>query len=88
MKSRRRCGRALISAQFWIVAPRRRVRHSGSCEQDLRQVDGIGLAALDLGLRGAAAGLFLMMVAVLLRPRPLTTIGWLGAAMSAGGRPI
>ena len=48
-------------------------------------MDGIGLAALDLGLRGAAAGLFLMMVAVLLRPRPLTTIGWLGAAMSAGG---
>jgi len=48
-------------------------------------VNGIGLAALDLGLRGAAAGLFLMMVAVLLRTNPLSTITWLGAAMSAGG---
>jgi AraC-like DNA-binding protein len=48
-------------------------------------VDGIGQTALDLGLRGAAAGLFLMIVAVLLRSRPLTSIKWLSAAMSAGG---
>ena len=48
-------------------------------------MDGIGQTALDLGLRGAAAGLFLMIVAVLLRSRPLITMGWLGAAMSAAG---
>jgi AraC-like DNA-binding protein len=42
--------------------------------------------ALDLGLRGAAAGLFLMlMVVVLVRGRPLQTIRWLGAAMAAAG---
>jgi AraC-like DNA-binding protein len=44
------------------------------------------VAALDLGLRGAAAGLFLMlMVVVLVRRRPLQTIGLLGAAMAASG---
>ena len=43
------------------------------------------ITALDLGLRGATAGIFLMILAVLLRTRPLTTIKWLGAAMSAGG---
>lgn len=43
------------------------------------------ITALDLGLRGATAGIFLMMLAVLLRARPLATIKWLGAAMSAGG---
>jgi len=43
------------------------------------------ITALDLGLRGATAGIFLMMLAVLLRTRPLTTIKWLGAVMSAGG---
>jgi AraC-like DNA-binding protein len=43
------------------------------------------ITALDLGLRGAAAGLFLMIVAVAVRTRPLATLKWLGAAMSAGG---
>jgi AraC-like DNA-binding protein len=43
------------------------------------------ITALDLGLRGATAGIFLMMVAVLLRTRPLVTIKCLGAAMSAAG---
>jgi hypothetical protein len=31
----------------------------------------MGLTALDLGLRGAASGVFLMMVLVLLRLRPI-----------------
>lgn len=43
------------------------------------------IMALDLGLRGAAAGIFLMILAVLLRTRPLTPHKWLGAAMSIGG---
>ena len=42
------------------------------------------IIALDLGLRGAAAGLFLMiMFVILIRTRPLTTIKLLGAAMAA-----
>ena len=42
--------------------------------------------ALDLGLRGAVAGLFLMMTVVTLgRVRPLDTIKWLGVAMAASG---
>jgi hypothetical protein len=49
-------------------------------------VDGMGVTALDLGLRGAAAGLFLMMLVVMaVRARPLDTLKWLGAAMSAAG---
>ena len=44
------------------------------------------VTALDLGLRGAAAGLFLMMLAVvLLRVRPIDTVKLLGAAMAASG---
>jgi AraC-like DNA-binding protein len=42
--------------------------------------------ALDLGLRGAVAGLFLMMmVVIVVRVRPLDTIKWLGTAMAASG---
>ncbi|RXT49105.1 helix-turn-helix domain-containing protein [Bradyrhizobium betae] len=42
--------------------------------------------ALDLGLRGAVAGLFLMIMVVTLgRVRPLDTIKWLGVAMAASG---
>jgi len=42
--------------------------------------------ALDLGLRGAVAGLFLMMVVVTLgRVRPLDTMKWLSVAMAATG---
>jgi AraC-like DNA-binding protein len=49
-------------------------------------VNGIGVTALDLGLRGAAAGLFLMMVMVMaVRVRPLDTMKRLGAAMSITG---
>jgi AraC-like DNA-binding protein len=44
------------------------------------------VTAIDLGLRGAAAGLFLMMVAVaLLRGRPWDREKLLGAAMAASG---
>ncbi|NPU68191.1 AraC family transcriptional regulator [Bradyrhizobium sp. 83012] len=45
----------------------------------------IGLTALDLGLRGAASGLFTMMVLVLIRLRPGNCQAVLGLAMSAGG---
>src|SRR6478735_6177637 len=45
----------------------------------------MGLTALDLGLRGAASGVFLMMVLVLLRLRPVNRHVILGIAMSAGG---
>jgi AraC-like DNA-binding protein len=42
--------------------------------------------ALDLGLRGATAGLFLMMALVIVvRARPLDTIRWLSTAMAASG---
>src|SRR6266702_797279 len=45
----------------------------------------MGIIALDLGIRGAASGLFLMiMTVILIRARPLTTIKLLGSAMSAG----
>ena len=45
----------------------------------------MGIIALDLGIRGAASGLFLMILAVILiRARPLTTIKLLGCAMAAG----
>jgi AraC-like DNA-binding protein len=45
----------------------------------------MGLTAIDLGLRGAASGVFLMMVLVLLRLRPVNRHVILGIAMSAGG---
>ncbi|MGY8665284.1 helix-turn-helix domain-containing protein [Bradyrhizobium sp. UFLA05-109] len=45
----------------------------------------MGLTALDLGLRGAASGVFLLMVLVLLRLRPFNKHVLLGIAMSAGG---
>lgn len=49
-------------------------------------MDSAGATALDLGLRGAVAGLFLMiMVVTLVRVRPLDTIKWLGVAMAASG---
>jgi AraC-like DNA-binding protein len=42
--------------------------------------------ALDLGLRGATAGLFLMMmVVIVVRVRPLDTVRWLGTAMAGSG---
>ncbi|MGV7218200.1 helix-turn-helix domain-containing protein [Bradyrhizobium sp. UFLA05-112] len=45
----------------------------------------MGFTALDLGLRGAASGVFLLMVLVLLRLRPVNKHIVLGIAMSAGG---
>jgi AraC-like DNA-binding protein len=46
----------------------------------------MGIIALDLGLRGATAALFLMaMVVILVRARPLDAIKLLGAAMAAVG---
>jgi AraC-like DNA-binding protein len=45
----------------------------------------MGLTALDLGLRGAASGVFLLLVLVLLRLRPFNKHILLGIAMSAGG---
>jgi AraC-like DNA-binding protein len=52
----------------------------------VRNVDSMVATALDLGLRGAVAGLFLMiMVVTLVRVRPLDTIKWLGIAMAASG---
>jgi AraC-like DNA-binding protein len=45
----------------------------------------MGLTALDLGLRGAASGLFLMMVLVLLQLRPTNRHIILGMALAAGG---
>ncbi len=49
-------------------------------------MNSIGITALDLGLRGAAAGLFLMvMVVILAKARPLDAIKWLAVAMSATG---
>jgi AraC-like DNA-binding protein len=44
----------------------------------------MGLTALDLGLRGAASGLFLMMVLVLLQLRPTNRHIILGTALAAG----
>ena len=46
----------------------------------------MGITALDLGLRGAAAGLFLMMMVVILaRARPLNAIKCSASAMAAAG---
>jgi AraC-like DNA-binding protein len=45
----------------------------------------MGLIALDLGVRGATSGLFLMMLLVLLNLRPSNAKIKLGAAMAAGG---
>ena len=45
----------------------------------------MSLTALDLGLRGAASGLFLMMVLVLVQLRPTNRTILLGIAMAAGG---
>jgi hypothetical protein len=42
------------------------------------------IMALDLGLRGATAGIFLMIVVVLLRIRPLNTAIRFAVALAAG----
>ena len=49
-------------------------------------MNSMGIAALDLGLRGATAALFLMAAAVVLaRARPLDAVRLLAAAMAASG---
>jgi AraC-like DNA-binding protein len=49
-------------------------------------VNSMGVTALDLGLRGAAAGLFLFAVLVIaVKARPLDSIKLLGAGMAATG---
>ncbi|MET0221648.1 MAG: AraC family transcriptional regulator, partial [Tardiphaga sp.] len=45
----------------------------------------MGLTALDLGVRGATSGLFLMILLVLLNLRPSNAKIRLGAAMAGGG---
>lgn len=45
----------------------------------------MGLIALDLGVRGATSGLFLMILLVLLKLRPFNAKIMLGAAMAAAG---
>jgi AraC-like DNA-binding protein len=54
--------------------------------RDHSTVNSMQVTALDLGLRGAAAGLFLLMaVVVLLRARPFDKVKLLGAAMATAG---
>jgi len=43
------------------------------------------LAAIDLGLRGAASGMFLMIILVALQGRPTNQYALLGIALAAGG---
>jgi AraC-like DNA-binding protein len=57
----------------------------GTQRRGTPRVNDIGLTALDLGLRGAASGLFVMMVLVLLRGRLTNCQAVLGLVMSAGG---
>lgn len=45
----------------------------------------MGLTAIDLGLRGAASGVFLMIVLVALQRRMINQYALLGMAMAAGG---
>jgi AraC-like DNA-binding protein len=44
----------------------------------------MSVVALDLGCRGAAVGLFLLIVGILLRDRPASPVARLGAALAAG----
>ncbi|SEO18174.1 transcriptional regulator, AraC family [Bradyrhizobium sp. OK095] len=48
-------------------------------------MNGMGLAAIDLGLRGAASGVFLLIVLVALQRRAANQNAFLGIAMCAGG---
>lgn len=48
-------------------------------------VNAMGLTAVDLGLRGAASGVFLMIVLVVLQRRAANQNALLGIAMCAGG---
>jgi AraC-like DNA-binding protein len=48
-------------------------------------VNAVGLTAVDLGLRGAASGVFLMIVLQVLQRRATHQLALLGTAMSVGG---
>jgi AraC-like DNA-binding protein len=48
-------------------------------------VNAVGLTAIDLGLRGAASGVFLMIVLMVLQRRASNQLAVLGTAMAAGG---
>lgn len=48
-------------------------------------MNGIGLTAIDLGLRGATSGIFLMIILVTLQRRATNQYALLGMAMAAGG---
>jgi AraC-like DNA-binding protein len=50
----------------------------------IRIVDSNGLMAIDLGLRGAAVGLSLLIACILLRDRRDSTVARLGAALAVG----
>src|SRR5205809_643221 len=71
-------------AQVWVVPAR------GRCETWLSNgamqiVNAMGLTAIDLGLRGAASGVFLMIVIVVLQRRATNQNALLGIALCAGG---
>lgn len=71
-------------AQFWIVPAQ------GRCESlisngETRIVNAMGLTAIDLGLRGAACGVFLLIVLAALQRRLANQHALLGIAMCAGG---
>src|SRR4051812_36669865 len=51
----------------------------------IRVVNAMGLTAIDLGLRGAASGVFLLIVLVALLRRATSQQALLGIAMCAGG---
>ena len=61
------------------------MQHLRFANWKISTVNGMSFTALDLGLRGAASGLFLMMVLVLLRLRPTNRHIILGMALAAGG---
>ncbi|WP_249140268.1 MULTISPECIES: AraC family transcriptional regulator [Bradyrhizobium] len=51
----------------------------------MRIVNAMGLTAIDLGLRGATSGVFLLIILVTLQRRATNQYALLGMAMSAGG---
>jgi hypothetical protein len=60
------------------------MQHSAFVNWKISTVNEMGLTAPDLGLRGAASGLSLMMALVLLQLRPANRHIILGMALAAG----
>lgn len=60
------------------------MQESGS-EQGMLSVNVMGPMAIDLGLRGATSGVFLMIVLLVLQRRATHQLALLGTAMSLGG---